>query len=320
MVSLIQSRTNQVCHTCIEDGEFLLGSLLYIQYFGYQRTALSYHRTSQFEVQCLIRAQFQLSGIGSKVALEIGNGLTVRMSVVNTQATADIDVFYQNMTRFQFILQFIHTVAERDKIAHIQYLRTDMEVQADEFHVLHLQGDIDHLVHILHTDTEFVFSQTGSDISMRMCSYIRIDAESDISNLILCRSQFIDDFQFGNRLYIETEDAILQSEVDLPVCFTDSGKNNLIGRKPGTDSGTYFSTAHAVGSHSAFTDNGHYFRIGICLDSIVYGIARIFGNLLVNSRQCITQHFRIIIIERCLQSTEFIDWKYSFHHSRNLFS
>ena len=25
---------------------------------------------------------------------------------------------------------------------------------------------------------------------------------------------------------------------------------------------------------AAFTDNGHYFRIGICLDSIVYGISR----------------------------------------------
>ena len=59
---------------------------------------------------------------------------------------------------------------------------------------------------------------------------IRIDTESDISDLILSGSQFVDDFQFGDRLYIETEDAIFQSEVDLPIRFPDSGKNDFIGR------------------------------------------------------------------------------------------
>ena len=242
------------------------------------------------------------------------------MTVVNAQTTTDIDMLYQNTAGFELVLQFIHPVTKSDEIAHIQYLRTDMEVQTDEFYILHFQSHIDHPVHVLHTDTEFVFSQTGGDIGVRMRPDIRIDTESDISDLILSGSQFVDDFQFGDRLYIETEDAIFQSEVDLPIRFPDSGKNDFIGRESGTDSGTDFSATHAVCSHSAFTDNGKYFRIGIRLHGIMYGIARIFGNLLVNSRQCITQHFRIIIIERCLQSTEFIDWKYSFHNSRNLFS
>ena len=79
-------------------------------------------------------------------------------------------------------------------------------------------------VHVLHTDTEFVFSQTGGDIGVRMRPDIRIDTESDISDLILSGSQFVDDFQFGDRLYIETEDAIFQSEVDLPIRFPTPAK------------------------------------------------------------------------------------------------
>lgn len=115
MECLIQSRTDQVGHTCIKDGKFLPCSLFYIEDFGYQRTTLTYHCTSQFKMQCLIRTQFQLSGIGSKVILEIRDSLTVGVSVINTQTTTYIDMFYQNSSCFQFVLQLIDTIAEATK-------------------------------------------------------------------------------------------------------------------------------------------------------------------------------------------------------------
>ena len=58
--------------------------------------------------------------------------------------------------------------------------------------VFHLLRHIYHLVHILHADTEFIFCQTGSDICVSMCAYIRIDTKSNISHLILSSGQFID--------------------------------------------------------------------------------------------------------------------------------
>ena len=143
-------------------------------------------------------------------------------------------------------------------------------MKPDKLYVFHLLRHIYHLVHILHADTEFIFCQTGSDICVSMCAYIRIDTKSNISHLILSSGQFIDYFQFGNRLYIETEDAVLQPEIDFPVCFTYSCKNNFIGRKSCTDSGTNFSTAHTVGSHSALTDDGKYFRVSICFNSVMH--------------------------------------------------
>ena len=270
MECLIQSRTDQVGHTCIKNGKFLPRSLFYIEDFGYQRTTLTYHSTSQLKMQCLIRTQFQLSGIGSKVILEIRDSLTVGVSVINTQTTTYVDMFYQDSSCFQFVLQLIDTIAEGYKITHIQNLRANVEVKTDKLYVFHLLCYVYHLVHVLHTDTEFVFCQTGSYIGMCMCADIGIDTESNISNLILSGSQFIDYFQFGDRLDIETEDAILQSEIDFPICFADSCENNFIGRESGTDSGTDFSAAHTIGSHSALTDNGKYFRVGIGFNSVMH--------------------------------------------------
>ena len=242
------------------------------------------------------------------------------MSVINAQATAYIDVFHQNATGFQLILQFVDTVAKGNKVTHIQNLRTDVKVKSDEFDMLHFYCHIYHFIHILHTDSKFVLGQASRNIGMSMRTDIGIDTESHIGYLILSSSKFVYHFQFRNRFYIETEDSVFQSEVNLPIGFAYSRKDNFACRKSGTDSSTDFSTTHTICSHTAFTDNGKHFRIGVCFYCIVYGIVRIFGNLLVDSRQCITQHFRIVIIERCLQSTELIDWKYSFHNSKNLFS
>ena len=208
MVCLIQSRTDQIGHTCIEDGKFLLGSLLHIQHFRYQRTALPHDGTPQFKMKCLIRTQFQLSGIGGKIIFEVRDSLTVGMAVIYPQTTTDIYMFYQNPMRFQLVLQFIDTIAQSDEIAHIENLRTDVEVKADKLDILHSQSHVYHFIHILHTDTEFIFGKTGSDIGVSMRAYIRIDAESDIGYFVLSGCQLVDYFKLGNRFYIKTEDSI----------------------------------------------------------------------------------------------------------------
>ena len=68
-----------------------------------------------------------------------------------------------------------------------------MEMKTDELHMLQLQSHVDHLIHIVHADTEFVFGQSGSDIGMGMRTYIGIDAESYIGNFTFGGSQLVDD-------------------------------------------------------------------------------------------------------------------------------
>ena len=313
MISLIQCRTNQIRHTGIENGKFLISSLFYIKHTGNQRTALPRYGTPQFKMERLIGTQFQVLGIGIKIIFEVRYRLAVRMLIINPQSATYIDVLDADAMRFQFILQFVHTVAKSHEIAHIQYLRTNVEVQSDELYVLHLQRHIYHIVHVLHTDAELVLRQSGSDIGMGMCPHIGVDAESYIRNLTLCRSQFIDDFQFGDGLYIETENIIIQAEVDFPICLAHSGKHYLIRRETCLDCCTNFTATYTVGPQSVLTDDGKHFRIGICLHGIVHVKVAMLCSFGAHTRKGFTQHLRVIVIKRGAQLTEFIYGECSFH-------
>ena len=83
---------------------------------------------------------------------------------------------------------------------------------------------------------------------MCMSTYIRIDTESYAGNLVLCCSQFVDDFQFWNRLNVKTKNVIIQSQIDFLVCFSYSSIYNFAGRETGFDSCLDFTSAHAIGS------------------------------------------------------------------------
>ena len=70
----------------------------------------------------LIRTKFQAIVVRFKIAFEIGYRLTVGMSVINAETTPHIDMFNAYLTSFKPVLQFIDTIAQSYKIAHVQYL------------------------------------------------------------------------------------------------------------------------------------------------------------------------------------------------------
>ncbi len=193
-------------------------------------------------------------------------------------------------------------------------------MKTDELHMLQLQSHVDHLIHIVHADTEFVFGQSGSDIGMGMRTYIGIDAESYIGNFTFGGSQLVDDFQLRHRLDIETENIVIESQVDFPISLTDSGKNDLPGRETGLDGSADFTSADTIGTQSTFADDGQYLRIGIGLDGIVYTEIVVTCHLTVDARQRVAKHFRIIIIERSRQLAKFMNGEYSFHFEKLLIS
>ena len=105
--------------------------------------------------------------ISRKIVFEIRYRLTVGMLIINAQSATYVDVLDTDAACLQLILQFIHTIAKSHEITHIQYLRTDVEVQSDKLHILHLQCHVYHIVHILHTDTKLILCQPGSDVGKR---------------------------------------------------------------------------------------------------------------------------------------------------------
>ena len=151
---------------------------------------------------------------------------------------------------------------------------------------------------------------------MSMSSYIRIDTESDISHFTFSCSQFIDNLQLRNRLYIKTENIIVQTQIYFPIRLAHSGKNNLICRKTCLNSSTHFSSTHTIGTQPVLTDNRKHLRISICFHSIMHLKIAIFSSFCTHAGKSVAQHLRIIIIKGGTQFTEFIYGKCSFHTSK----
>ena len=188
-----------------------------------------------------------------------------------------------------------------------------MKVQTDKVDMLHLQSHIYHFIHIFHTDAKLILSKSGSDICMGMCTYIGVDTKSNVCHFSFGSSQFVNNFQFRNRFYVKTENVIIQSKFDLPIGFPHTGKYNLLCWETSFNSCTYFAATYTIGTQSTLTDDGEYLRVCICFHSIMHVKMFVTGYFFIDSSQCVTQHFCIIIIKRGTQLTKFINREYSFH-------
>ena len=157
-----------------------------------------------------------------------------------------------------------------------------MEMQPNEFDVLQpfsLGNDSQHVVHV---NTELVFCESCGNVGMCMGSHVRIQTEGDACHLPLVGCQFVDDFQFRDALYVETEDIVINAEIDFPVALAHTSEDNLRDREPSLDRGLDLTATHTVGSQSGLTDDAEHFRIGIGLDSIVHHESLVAASLFMD--------------------------------------
>ena len=201
-------------------------------------------------MQLLSGTQAQESCEGAEVCLEIGNRYAVRVLVVDAETSADVDVLHMDVLFLQPILDVIDTVAESGEVVHVENLAADMEVQTDEPYVLHVGGRRDGGLHILHGYAKLVLCQSGRDFCMCMRTYVWIDAETDVGHFAAGAGQFIDDLQFGDTLNIETENLLVESEIDLQDALADACIDNLRCREAGVDGGLNLSAADAIDTQS----------------------------------------------------------------------
>ena len=262
----------------------------------------------------LARAQLKFLGIGVEIVLEIRNRHAVRMLIIYTQSATYIDVLHDNAVLLQQILQFGDAIAECLEVAHIEYLTTDVEMKSYNLDMLHGLSFLDDTQHVAHGNTKLILSQSCSDVGMSMGTDVGVETECHTGRLAPLGCQFVDNLQFGNAFDIEAEYVVVETEIDFPVALADTGINNLCCRKTGAQRGFYLTTADTVGAKSCLADSAQYLRVGIGLDGIVNHKALMLSGFGIDSLQRLSQQFRIVIVERCLQLLEFIDRKYSFCH------
>ena len=82
-------------------------------------------------------------------------------------------------------------------------------MESHKLNVLHVQCEIDNVIHIAHADAELILCQSGSDVSVSMCTHIRIYTECYTGNLSLSLRQLVYNFKFGHRFHVEAEYIII---------------------------------------------------------------------------------------------------------------
>ena len=204
-------------------------------------------------------------------------------------------------------------MAQRNKVRHVENLRTDMKVQADEVYVLHLLGLDNGGHHVLHGNAKLVFGQPRSDVGVCVCSHVRVDAQRHVCHLAFRFGQLVDDLQFGHTFNVEAADTGIQSEVYFPIAFSYTSIHNIFCFKSCIQCRLYFATAHAVGAQTSLLYDVQNFGVGISFYSIMHMIVAMLGCLSVDSFQGVVQHLCVIIVEGCLYAFELANWKLSFH-------
>ena len=179
MMGLIQSRTNKVGHTGIDDDKLLFERFLHIEYSRDERTALAYDSTSQLEVQLLAAAQVECVAEYIEVGFKIGDGVFIRIVVIDTQAASYIDVLYLDIPFHQIVLQAVDAFAEYPESLHVQDLRSDMKVEADKLYMRIALQLGKYAIEHLDGNTEFVFTQARRDVLVGMCVDIGVQPQGN---------------------------------------------------------------------------------------------------------------------------------------------
>ena len=246
---------------------------------------MSHNSTTQLEVERLARLQLKLLGVSVEVGLEIGDGHTVGVRVVDTQSATHVDVLYADAMRDEFLLQLVDAIAKSLEITHVENLRTNVEVQTYELDVRQFLSLANHGYHIAHGDTKLVLSQTRGDVGMGVGTNIRIQTERYASHFSFGCCEFVDNLEFGDAFYVEAENVVIEAKIDFPIALAYTCINNLIIGEARLERSFDLAATHAIGSKTCLADDAEHTGVGVGLDGIVNHKALVLARLVVDSLQ-----------------------------------
>ena len=116
---LVEGGTQEVVHAGIDDDEILVLPFLHVENPGDEAAALGNQRTSEFEVYLLTGERAKMLAEGGEVAFEVGNGVEVRMLVVNAQSPAQVEVGEGDTLGLQVGLNGVYPFAQRTEGPHV---------------------------------------------------------------------------------------------------------------------------------------------------------------------------------------------------------
>ena len=217
------------------------------------------------------------------------------------------------MFTVKLILQFVDTVAEGYEVAHVENLRSDVEVKTHKLHVCHGLSLTDYGNHVAHGNAELVFGESCGDVGMRVSAHVGVDAESHVGCLPFGCRQLVDNLKLGKALHIEAENVVVETEVYLPVALAHSGIDDARGIEPCLHGSLYLSSADAIHSETCLAYDAQQGRVGVCLHGIVDHEVLVASCLFVDGAQRGAQQISVVVVEWSPYVLELLYRKITFH-------
>ena len=111
---------------------------------------MSHQRTARLYVYRLVFASDDVVGNGIEPSFEISDRASVRVVIIHSKTSTEIDVVYGKSLAFKVFYDFIHSLTlKREYFLHSSDLRADVEVETKEIDVLALLDEFDKLVEFM---------------------------------------------------------------------------------------------------------------------------------------------------------------------------
>ena len=309
---LVQGRTDEVVHTCVEDGELLLLAHLHIKHAADQMAALGHQRTTRLEMDVLAGTDHEVAADHVEIVFEVRDRVAVRILVVHAEAATQVEVTDRNLVLDEPLLQFLDAAAEEGEDGHLGNLGAHVEMQADQFDVRALRQQVRHILEGPGADAEFVLLEAGADVFMGMGVDVGIHADRDPGLAPHRGRQVVDDPDFRHALAVEAEDAGPQGGLDFLVGLADAGIDYFLGIEARLDGEFHLVAAHAVGTQAVVPDDVEDRTVGVGLQGVM-GVPAVFVDLLPVGVQRLAQEVQVVEIERRFDRFESFDLLLRYH-------
>ena len=243
MVSLIQCRTNQVRHTGIYYGKLLCNRFLHICHSRNQRATLSHKRATKLEMQLLSIAQLHVVLKHIKECLEIGNGIVVRIAIINAQTSTNIYRIESHAFCLKLILKAVVHFAQHLIRLKVGELRPNVVVQAFQANCRQTVCQANHIAKQFKINAKLVVAQPGGNVAMGVSIDVRVHSNCHVGYLAFRQSQIVNHAQFGLRLDVEACDVVVECIFNFAVGFSNTGKHNFVAGKSGFNNSLHLPTA-----------------------------------------------------------------------------
>ena len=127
-------------------------------------------------------------------------------------------------------------------------MAANVEVHSDEFKVRSLGYEVSSELNVVHAESELVLIQSGSDFLVCVSIDVRVDSQRNLGCLAFNCGKVVNYFEFRNRLHVEAENVVVESEVYLLVCLSDSGEDYVAWLESSLDGSLHLVAADTIGA------------------------------------------------------------------------